>query len=113
MPMLQQESDLARFVARRAHLSTHLLDGLRGAIGDLGRPDLVQVVDLVRRNMDEAYSACAAVVDARRLAKRNRIQVRLIQLAQLGDPKARRLAKCLTEDLSSGFFPSYGTGPSK
>ncbi|WP_257311097.1 hypothetical protein [Geothrix fuzhouensis] len=107
MPETQQT--LVRFVERRAHLSLHLIGSLRSALQDLDRPDLLPLLDLISRNVGEAHEACLASIDAIRYARRKRIQVSLAHLITLGGPKAKPLARSLTEDLSrrSGAFQAF------
>lgn len=109
MPTLPPpEAHLARLVSTRAQLTLHLLDGLRAMILDLGRSDILPVIDLVSRNAAETLHASDTLLAARHTEKRARILDRLGRLSKLGGPRAAREAHRLAEDLASnsGSYPA-------
>lgn len=109
---IQQETDLARLVARRAQRSIALIAGLRNALRDIGRDDLTAVLDLISEDAEHARAACDRLLVARKRARRLRILSDLGRLSSMGGPRAARVAQSLAEDLStpSGSFPVYQSG---
>ena len=88
--------DLAKYVLRRVQRSSYLLGAMRQALGDLGRPDLVAVLDLALQDANESQAACEHARIARRQSRSLRIRLDLQAMADLGGPKARRLAAKVT-----------------
>lgn len=50
-------SELAGFVFHRAQRSVYLIEGLRHALEDLGRPDLIAMLELVLQDASQAKAA--------------------------------------------------------
>lgn len=63
------DMDLAHFIVRRAQRSVYLIDGLRRALDDFGRPDLVAVLDLVGEDARQVLRAGEQHLAQRRSAK--------------------------------------------
>lgn len=104
---LHQESNLAQYVASRAHLSMHLVAGLRAALKDLGRQDLVAVLDLIGRHAKEAHAACAARLAVQKQEKCLRVLTGLQRLNDLGGPEAKGVVTRLAHDLVSGSHKAF------
>jgi len=104
---LHQQLNLAHFVASRAHLSIHLVAGLKGALRDLGRPDLVAVLDLIGRHAKESHVACMASLAVQKQEKSLRVLAGLQRLTDLGGPRADAVAVRLSHDLVSGSHKAY------
>ena len=107
MPSPRHQGNLARYVASRAHTSIHLLGGLRGALRDLGRRDLVAILDLIARHAKEAHTACIEQLATQKQEKCLRVLTGLQQLTELGGPAARGVATSLAHDLVSGAHKVY------
>lgn len=103
----QSETDLALYVARRAHISMHLIGGLRTALEDLDRPDMVQVLALIERQAFEAHAACLDALHAYRQAKGLRVLSCMQELSNMGGPRAEPIVSLLAKDISSGAHRAY------
>jgi hypothetical protein len=107
--------ELARQVARRAQRSIYLLQGLRSALKDMGREDLVAVLDLVDQDAQAAWVHSTSVLeDADRTTTRWALGS-LRQLAQMGGPQAAPVALRLARRLNAGSvrIPSESQKTSK
>lgn len=92
---------LAIFVLRRAQRSVYLIEGLRRALHDLGRPDLVAVLDLVAEDAAEAQKASQDFIAAQRRSKRARIMADLGRITVLGNIGIKRVVTKLTQEIDS------------
>jgi hypothetical protein len=104
---LHQELNLARYVASRAHLSLHLVGGLRATLKELGHLDMVAVLDLVGRHAKEAHLACLAAMAIQKQEKSLRVISSLQQLNDLGGPAANVVITRLAHDLVSGSHKAF------
>ncbi len=93
--------ELARLVSRRAQRSLYLLDGLRRALEDLDRPDIAEVLELVRQDARDAYVATERFLVTTQKRHRLGILVDLHQLSRFGGPKGQRLAKRVAHGLDA------------
>lgn len=94
--------ELARQVARRAQRSIYLLEGLRSALEDLGRDDLLAMLDLVEQDAQAAWVISSSVLeDSDRAATRWALGS-LRQLAQLGGHPAHPIANRLARSIHRG-----------
>lgn len=94
--------DLARQVARRAQRSIYLLEGLRSALEDLGRDDLLAMLDLVEQDAQAAWVISSSVLEDADRATTRWALGSLRQLAHLGGPPARPIATRLARSIHRG-----------
>ena len=94
--------DLARQVARRAQRSIYLLEGLRCALEDLGRDDLVAMLDLVNQDAQAAWVLSTDVIEDADRATTRWALGSLRQLAQLGGHPAHPIATRLARSIHRG-----------
>jgi hypothetical protein len=93
--------ELAGFVFHRAQRSVYLLEGLRHALADLGRPDLIAVLDLVHQDASQAKEASSRFLEVRASRRALRTLVDLQKLARLGGPHAHPLAIRMARRISA------------
>lgn len=77
--------ELADFVFHRAQRSVYLIEGLRHALADLKRPDLLAMLELVMQDAAQAQDASRAAMEH---SKRERALVMLSDLRDLVAPLA-------------------------
>jgi len=85
-------SALAPFVLNRAQRSLYLISSLRQALGDLGRPDLIAILDLIHQDASQAQEASKHEMALKARGLQSRILVDLKSLAKAAGPAAQPLA---------------------
>lgn len=104
---LHSESQLAYLVEQQVKLSLGLVVGLRGALRDTGRPDVVPVLDLIAANLDQTGIVCQKVIANRRQARQLAVDTAMGSIEALGGAPARHAASVLAENLQSGSHQAY------
>ena len=93
--------ELADFVFHRAQRSVYLIEGLRHALADLKRPDLIAMLDLVLQDASQAKEASQLVLQQLTLRQSMRALSDLQALAKQVEPRSQRLIARMVRHLSA------------
>ncbi|WLT30069.1 hypothetical protein [Geothrix sp. PMB-07] len=94
-------SEFAEFVFQRAQRSGYLLESLRHALADLGRPDLIAILDLVNQDTFKIMETSRGLQEECIRFQTLETLVDLQKMAKLGGPRARPFASRIAQRITA------------
>lgn len=94
--------DLFEYLQLRLSRSGHLVPALRQALVNLGRPELVEILDLVQKDVNESRIAVEDSVASESEHQRLQTLCDLAHLSRLGGTKGQRVAQRIVSRMAGG-----------